>query len=131
MTSSKITCEWSDIKRNQCRRVEYGAISSLGELGGSRAMRVQIESPEGVAALTEFVQFYDQVYEYRDARWPAYDQVYEYRDARWPAAVAFQVPVLTGESPFAQERKMRPFLARAGGRLLARTVAVVDERYNQ
>jgi len=26
---------------------------------------------------------------------------------------------------------MRPFLARAGGRLLARTVAVVDERYNQ
>jgi hypothetical protein len=48
-------------------------------------MRVQIESPEGVAALTEFVQFYDQVY--------------EYRDARWPAAVAFQVPVLTGESP--------------------------------
>ena len=80
-------------------------------------MSVQIESPEGVAALTEFVQFYDQVY--------------EYRDARWSAAVAFQVPVLTGESPFAQERKMRPFLARAGGRLLARAVAVVDDRYNQ
>ena len=80
-------------------------------------MSVQIESPEGVAALTEFVQFYDQVY--------------EYRDARWSAALAFQVPVLTGESPFAQERKMRPFLARAGGRLLARAVAVVDDRYNQ
>ena len=36
-----------------------------------RAMNIQIESPQSVNALTEFVQFYDQVYEYRDARWPA------------------------------------------------------------
>src|SRR5262249_58980244 len=57
--------------------------------------------------------------------------VYEYRDARWSAALAFQVPVLTGESPFAQGRKMRPFLARAGSRLLARALGVVDDRYNR
>jgi GNAT superfamily N-acetyltransferase len=80
-------------------------------------MGVKIEIPQGIEALTEFVQFYDQVY--------------EYRDARWLAAVEFEVPVLTGESPFAQGRKMRPFLARAGSRILARAVAVVDERYNQ
>src|SRR5215510_11758213 len=80
-------------------------------------MAVKIESPEGREALTEFVQFYDQVY--------------EYRDARWPAAVEFQVPVLTGESPFAQGRKLRPFLARTAGRIVARVVAVVDERYNR
>lgn len=58
-----------------------------------------IDIPQGVEALTEFVQFYDQVY--------------EYRDARWPAAAEFEVPVLTGASPFAQGRKMRPLLARA------------------
>ena len=80
-------------------------------------MNVKIESPEGVEALTEFVQFYDQVY--------------AYRDARWPAEVEFHVPVLTGESPFAQGRKFRPFLARTEGRIVARTVAVVDERYNR
>jgi hypothetical protein len=80
-------------------------------------MDIKIEIPHGVNALTEFVQFYNQVY--------------AYRDARWPAAVEFEVPVLTGESPFAQGRKLRPFLARAGSRVLARAVAMVDDRYNQ
>jgi GNAT superfamily N-acetyltransferase len=80
-------------------------------------MDIRIESPQGVEAFTEFVQFYDQGY--------------ESRDARWSAAAEFEVPVLTGESPFAQGRKMRPLLARAGSRILARAVAVVDERYNQ
>jgi GNAT superfamily N-acetyltransferase len=80
-------------------------------------MAVKIESPEGMEALTEFVQFYDQVY--------------EYRDARWPADVEFQLPLLTGESPFAQGRKLRPFLARTEGRPVARVVAVVDDRYNR
>jgi len=80
-------------------------------------MTIKIESPEGVEALTEFVQFYDQVY--------------EYRDARWPAEVEFQLPLLTGESPFAQGRKLRPFLARTEGHTVARVVAVVDDRYNR
>jgi GNAT superfamily N-acetyltransferase len=80
-------------------------------------MSVKIESPEGVEALTEFVQFYDQVY--------------AYREARWPADVEFHVPLLMGESPFAQGRKLRPFLARMEGRIVARVVAVVDDRYNR
>ncbi|MBI3797532.1 MAG: hypothetical protein HY268_11285 [Deltaproteobacteria bacterium] len=80
-------------------------------------MAIKIESPEGVEALTEFVQFYDQVY--------------EYRAARWPADMEFQLPLLTGESPFAQGRKLRPFLARTQGRVVARVVAVVDDRYNR
>ena len=80
-------------------------------------MDIQIESPQGVEALTEFVQFYDQVYAYRDARWPATGE--------------FEVSVLTGKSPFAQGRKLRPFLARVGNRILARAVAMVDDRYIQ
>jgi len=80
-------------------------------------MDIKVENPQSVEALTEFVQFYDEVY--------------AYRDARWPATVEFEVPLLTGESPFAQGRKMRPFLARTGSRSLARVVAVVDDRYIQ
>jgi hypothetical protein len=34
-------------------------------------MGAKIEIPQGNNALTEFVQFYDQVYDYREARWPA------------------------------------------------------------
>ena len=80
-------------------------------------MTVKIEVPQGTDALTEFVQFYDQVY--------------AYRDARWPAAADFQIPLLTGESPFAQGRQLRPFVARMGSRILARAVVVVDDRYNR
>ena len=80
-------------------------------------MDVRIETPQGRKALTEFIRFYDQVY--------------EYKDARWPAALELQLPILSGDSPFADGRTMRPFLARAGSKLLARAVAVIDERYNR
>jgi GNAT superfamily N-acetyltransferase len=79
-------------------------------------MGVKIEVPQGNEALTEFVHFHDQVY--------------DYRDARWPAPLELQLPILTGESPFTQGRIIRPFLARAGDEIVARAVAVVDERYN-
>jgi hypothetical protein len=79
-------------------------------------MGVKIEVPQGNEALTEFVLFHDQVY--------------EYRDARWPAPLELQLPILTGESPFAQGRSIRPFLARTGSKIVARAVAVVDDRYN-
>lgn len=80
-------------------------------------MTMQIETPQGVDALTEFVQFADQVY--------------AYRTAAWPASVDFQLPLLTGASPYAQDRQLRPFLARQGDQMVARAVAVVDERYNR
>ena len=80
-------------------------------------MDVKIEVPQGNEALTEFVLFYDQVY--------------EYRDARWPAPLELHLPALTGESPFVQGRTIRPFLARRGSRIIARAVAVMDECYNR
>ena len=79
-------------------------------------MGIRIEIPQGNEALTEFVLFHDQVY--------------DYRDARWPAPLELQLPILTGDSPFAQGRSIRPFLARAGSKIIARAVAVADERYN-
>ncbi len=68
-------------------------------------------------ALTEFILFHDRVY--------------EYRSARWPASPALQLPVLLGESPFAVERRLCPFAARQGGAIVARAVALVDERYRR
>ncbi len=78
---------------------------------------VKIETLQGKEALTEFLQFYDQVYAYRTAYW------------RTPARL--EMAILTGEGPFAEERTVRPFLAREGSRILARVLAVVDARYNR
>ena len=47
-------------------------------------MNIKIEIPQSVEALTEFVQFYDQVY--------------KYRAVCWPATVEFEAPVLKGGS---------------------------------
>jgi GNAT superfamily N-acetyltransferase len=80
-------------------------------------MGVRIEIPQGNEALTELVQFHDQVY--------------DYRDARWPAPLELQLPVLTGDSPFAQVREICPFLAYEGSNIVARVVAAMDERYNR
>jgi GNAT superfamily N-acetyltransferase len=78
-------------------------------------MNIKIEIPESKEALTEFVKFYDEVY--------------DYRAARWQAPVELHLPILTGESPFARGRDIRPFFARAGSKILARAVAVMDEHY--
>jgi hypothetical protein len=45
---------------------------------------IKIDMPQGNEALTGFVQFHDQVY--------------DYRDARWPAPLELHFPVLTGDS---------------------------------
>ena len=80
-------------------------------------MAVKIETPQGRDALTEFLLFHDEVYDYRDAAWTAF--------------VPLQLPILMGESPFSHDRKIRPFLARDRGRIVARAVAVVDAGYNR
>jgi GNAT superfamily N-acetyltransferase len=79
-------------------------------------MAIKIEIPESREGLTEFVRFYDEVY--------------AYRDARWEAPLELQLPVLTGDSPFAQGREIRPFLGYEGSKIIARAAAVMDERYN-
>ena len=87
---------------------------------GKRAKHVmpslRVEVPDSRQALTEFIQFYDQVY--------------AYRTARWRAPVRFQLSILTGQSPFATDRTLRPFIIQDGERILARVLAVVDARYN-
>lgn len=80
-------------------------------------MDIKVEIPESKEALTELVLFYDQVY--------------DYRDARWPAPLELHLSTLAGENPFAQGRTMRPFLARTGSTIMARAVAVIDEHYNR
>ncbi|MFZ0887990.1 MAG: GNAT family N-acetyltransferase [Candidatus Binataceae bacterium] len=80
-------------------------------------MAIRIENPEGRDDLIEFVLFHDKVY--------------EYRSARWPANLVVQLPFLLGEGPASQGRKLRPFIARDGDRILARALAVWDERYNR
>jgi hypothetical protein len=78
---------------------------------------LKVETLESKEALTEFIRFYDQVYEYRDARWP--------EDLSW------KLSILTTENPFAEGQIMRPLVVREGSRILARVLAVVNERYNQ
>ena len=78
-------------------------------------MSIRIEALEGEEAATEFVLFHDRVY--------------AERSARWAAAAGLQVPFLTGESPFAKERQIRPLVAREGGEIVARAVALVDPPY--
>src|SRR5439155_1234760 len=78
---------------------------------------IHIETPEGTDALTEFVLFHDRVYASRPARWSAF--------------LPLDLPILAGESPFVEGRRVRPFVARAGGEIVARAAAVVDSRYNR
>ena len=80
-------------------------------------MAITIETPKGEDALTEFVTFHDVVYQSHDARWTSF--------------LPLELPILTGESPFARGRRMRPFLARESGKTVARVLAVIDERYQK
>ena len=80
-------------------------------------MAIRIETPEGTDALTEFLTFHDEVY--------------ASRGARWTAMVPFQLPILAGEGPFMRDRTLRPFVARDAGKVVARVVALIDERYQR
>ena len=80
-------------------------------------MALTIESPADVDEYTEFLAFFDEVY--------------AERAVRWRALVPFQLPLLTGESPFAARRRLRPFVARRDGRIVARVLAVVDETFRE
>src|SRR5438093_1574616 len=42
-----------------------------------------------------------------------------------------ELPILAGESPFVEGRRVRPFVARQGSEIVARAAAVVDSRYNR
>jgi GNAT superfamily N-acetyltransferase len=80
-------------------------------------MTVEIEIPRGKDELTEFLQFYDRAYAYRSARWEANTDT--------------QLPIVLGESPFARQRELCPFVAREHGEIVARAAALIDPRYMQ
>ena len=78
---------------------------------------MNIEYPEDEDSLKEFILFQDRVY--------------DYRSARWPADLDFLLPILKGQSPFAQKRTFRPMLIRDHGEIIARVLAMVDAGYNK
>ena len=78
-------------------------------------MAIEIELPQGSDALTEFVLFHDRVY--------------ASRGARWQSILPFELPFLQGQSAFNADRTLRPIVAREGGEIVARAVALVDQRY--
>lgn len=80
-------------------------------------MAITIEVPRSRAELAAFVDFHDAVY--------------AGRRARWAPEPAIELPLLTGESPFAADRRLEPYVAREGGRIVARAVAAIDERYDR
>jgi len=80
-------------------------------------MSIRVETPAGEEELTEFVRFHDRVYEGRGAHWPAF--------------VPLELPILMGDSPFCEDRRLRPFVARDGTDVVARGLAVMDERYRR
>jgi hypothetical protein len=80
-------------------------------------MAVRVEVPEGPEAIQEFVRFHDRVYADRGAFWPAFP--------------ALEAPFVGGTGPVAEDRRCRPFVAREGGAIVARALAVVDVRYQR
>ncbi len=80
-------------------------------------MAVRIESPADEQSLTEFILFHDRVY--------------ASRPAHWPAIVEAQLPLLLGQAGGALEKRMRAFIACDSGEIVARTLAVIDERYRK
>ncbi len=78
---------------------------------------MKVEYPEDDDSLKEFILFQDRVY--------------DYRSARWPADLELLLPILKGQSPFAQQRTFRPMLIRDHGEIVARVLAMVDAGYNK
>ena len=78
-------------------------------------MTIQIETPQDSDALSEFILFYDRVY--------------EYRAARWPAGHRHQMHILTGKARYSLDRDIKCFLAREGSAIVARATAIIDQDY--
>lgn len=78
-------------------------------------MTISIESPATTEELSEFLVFQDRINEANGA-W-------------WPAIVPMNLPMLLGEGPSAPGRRFRPLVARRDGEIVARILAVIDERY--
>ena len=78
---------------------------------------MRVEVPEGAAAIEEFVRFHDQVYAGHGPFWPAFP--------------ALEAPFVAGTGPVAADRRVRPFVVRDDGEIVARVLAVIDTRYQR
>jgi GNAT superfamily N-acetyltransferase len=78
-------------------------------------MPIAIEAPDSEHEYVRFLEFHDEVY--------------AGRSAHWTAIVPFQLSLLLGQSPFAEQRTFQPFVALENGRIVARVLGVIDERY--
>jgi ribosomal protein S18 acetylase RimI-like enzyme len=82
-----------------------------------RGMSVRIETVQDDRGLGKFVRFHDRAHAHQPARWPAF--------------TAFEVAVLGKGSPYLDGRTVRPLVACQDGEIVARCVAVLDERYRR
>jgi GNAT superfamily N-acetyltransferase len=78
---------------------------------------MRVEVPADPAAIDEFVRFHDHVYAGRGVFWPAF--------------LALEGPFVGGTGPVAAGRRVRPFVVRDRGEIVARTLAVIDTRYQR
>src|SRR5262245_36129460 len=75
---------------------------------------IRVEHAQGNDAIAEFAALHDRVYASRAARWQG---------------SPLHLPILLGLTPATAERELRPFVARAGGEVVARVCAAVDLPY--
>jgi GNAT superfamily N-acetyltransferase len=78
---------------------------------------LRIESPDGEAALREFIALPDRVNSALPARWPGLEMI--------------EMPTLTGQSALAAGKALRPFMAREDGEVVARALAIFDPAYQR
>src|SRR4030095_12179646 len=111
------------VRHRRRRVVDAGSVASvlpiaLGCNFSTReepSIAIEIGTPQGTEQLREFLLFHDTVYEQKGARWTAF--------------LPLQLPILEGQSPFTRGATISPCWARENGTVIARVLAVVDERY--
>jgi GNAT superfamily N-acetyltransferase len=78
-------------------------------------MSVRIETPQGKRELIRFLELPERIHARRAAHWPAF--------------VHFELAVLGASSPYLAGRTIHPLVALEDGEIVARAMAVYDERY--
>jgi RimJ/RimL family protein N-acetyltransferase len=80
-------------------------------------MALRVETVAGRTAAKEFVRFRDRVYASRAVRWPSFELL--------------DLPILVGEGPFAEGRRIHPLVVRDGDDIVARAAACIDGPYQR
>jgi hypothetical protein len=78
-------------------------------------MSIQVEMPRGKRELIDFLELPERVHAERAAHWPPF--------------VQFELAVLGASSPYLVGRSVQPMIVRDDGEIVARAMAVHDQRY--